>query len=156
MLITVTGVRDPKFESVVHKAAKFYASILLPKHISAHITVDIDFMGKLDRDADGYCDVVGYNIRKKPREFEIQIRRNKSKRYMMMTLAHEFVHLKQYAMGELDDNMSVWKGKKVRSNVDYWDSPWEIEAHGREYGLWSRFAKKFKVRYKRTQYERDN
>lgn len=75
---------------------------------------------------------------------------------MMMTLAHEMVHVKQFAMGELEENMNVWKGKRFSGKTDYWDTPWEIEAHGREYGLWSRFAEKYKIRYKRTAYERDN
>lgn len=156
MLVTVTGLNDPAFEATVVKASKFYLRLIMPRHIIPHITLDIDFLGKLDQDADGYCDVTGHNIRKKPREFQIQVRRNKSKRYMMMTLAHEIVHLKQYAMGELDENMNVWKGKRIPSDMDYWDAPWEIEAHGREYGLWSRFAKRFKINYPKTRYERDN
>lgn len=156
MLISISGLTDSQFKTAVLKASSFYIDLLLPRHIAKHITVDIEFLGKLDKSADGYCEVSGHNKRGKPREFEIQIQRNKSKRYMMMTLAHEFVHLKQYAMGELDENMCVWKGKRVASSTDYWDTPWEIEAHGREYGLWSRFAAKFKIRYRRTKYERDN
>lgn len=156
MVITTSGLVDGKFRAAVEKACRYYGKILLPAHIARKITVNIDFTGRLEKDADGYCDVVGHNKRGNLREFEIQIRKNKSKRYMMMTLAHEFVHLKQYAMGELDEGMNVWKGKRVSPNTDYWDTPWEIEAHGREYGLWSRFAKTYKIRYKRTLYERDN
>jgi hypothetical protein len=155
MLVSVSGISDKKFETTVKKACEYYADLLLSKRISRNITIDLDFAGRLDKQADGYCEVTGHNLRKKPRDFEIQIQKNKSKRYMMITLAHEMVHLKQYAMGELDENLAVWKGKRVPASTDYWDQPWEIEAHGREYGLWSRFAKQFKVRYKRTKYERD-
>lgn len=156
MLVSISGITDNRFKNEVLKASEFYLSMLLSGRISRHITIDIEFSGKLDKDADGYCEVTGHNVRGKPREFTIQIRKNKSKRYMMMTLAHEFVHLKQYAMGELDESMNVWKGKRMPSSMDYWDTPWEIEAHGREYGLWSRFAQKYKVKYHRTAYERDN
>lgn len=156
MLISISGLADKRFQTTVEKACAYYAGLLLPKHIARSITLDVEFTGHLDKHADGYCEVIGHNQRKKPREFEIQIQKNKSKRYMMMTIAHEMVHLKQYAMGELDENLAVWKGKRVPANTDYWDQPWEIEAHGREYGLWSRFAKKYKVRYQRTKYERDN
>lgn len=156
MLVGISGITDNKFKNTVLKACEFYLSMLLPARIARHITLDVEFMGKLDKDADGYCEVTGHNVRGKPREFTIQIRKNKSKRYMMMTLAHEFVHLKQYAIGELDENMNVWKGKRMPSSMDYWDTPWEIEAHGREYGLWSRFAHKYKIKYHRTKYERDN
>ncbi len=156
MLITTSGLTDTRFRIAVEKACKYYADILLPKHIAEKIVVDVEFTNRLEKDADGYCDVSGHSKHGKPREFEIQIRKNKSKRYMMMTLSHEFVHLKQYALGELDEGMNVWKGKRVPANTDYWDTPWEIEAHGREYGLWTRFAKAHKIRYKRTVYERDN
>lgn len=156
MLVSISGISDSKFKKIVHKAVEFYAGLLLSPRISKHITIDIEFSNKLDNNADGYCDVEGYNSRNKPREFTIQVRKNKSKRYMMMTLAHEMVHVKQFAMGELHENMNAWKGKRLPSSVDYWDTPWEIEAHGREYGLYSRFAQKHNVRYKKTAYERDN
>lgn len=156
MLISVSGLTDNKFENVVFKACEYYLSLLLPRHIIKHIELEVDFLSRLDKHADGYCEVTGHNIRHKPRQFTIQIRNNKSKRYMLMTLAHEMVHLKQYALGELDENMNVWKGKRVNSSIDYWDTPWEIEAHGRECGLWTRFAEKYKLRYPKTKYERDN
>ena len=33
-------------------------------------------------------------------------------------------------------------GKWLKKNPDYWDQPWEIEAHGREIGLFIRWAEK--------------
>lgn len=156
MMVSISGCTDAKFKNVVLKACEYYLSLLISRRIAKHISIDIEFEKQLDKDADGYCDVTGHNKRGRPREFTIQIRKNKSKRYMMMTLAHEMVHVKQFALGELDENMTVWKGKRMSSKTDYWDTPWEIEAHGREYGLWSRFAKQYKIRYKRTAYERDN
>lgn len=156
MLISISGLTDSRFKHVVYKACDFYMDLLIPRHISRSITLELDFCSKLDGGADGYCEVTGHNKRFKPREFNIQIRKTNSKRYMLMTLAHEIVHLKQYAMGELDENMNVWKGKRISSSTNYWDTPWEIEAHGREGGMWTRFAEKHKLRYPRTKYERDN
>jgi len=156
MLISVSGMTDTKFRAAAKLACEYYLSLLLPPRFIEKITIDIEFAHKLDGDADGYCEVIGNNERGKPREFLIQIRKNKSKRYMMMTLAHECVHAKQYAMGEITENMNTWKGKRVPASTDYWDQPWEIEAHGREYGLFARFAKTYKTRYRRTRYERDN
>jgi len=54
------------------------------------------------------------------------------------------VHLKQYAKGELKDYARVksikWKGQVYdEDRIDYWDHPWEIEAYGRERGLYIRF-----------------
>ena len=51
------------------------------------------------------------------------------------------VHIKQYAHGELDETLMSWKGKRVDSNnLDYYDHPWEIEAHGLEVSLFSKFV----------------
>ena len=55
------------------------------------------------------------------------------------------VHVKQYAKGELKDFIRVnrikWMGKIYdESKLDYWEQPWEIEAHGREKGLYYKFT----------------
>lgn len=156
MLVSVMGLRSKRFENIVLKASEYYLSMLIPRHIRQHITIDVEFESRLDDKADGFCEVIGHNSRKKPREFQISIQKNKSQRYMLMTLAHEMVHLKQYALGELDENMNVWKGRRIHSKTDYWDTPWEIEAHGREAGLYVRFCEKYKLKFKKTAYERDN
>lgn len=45
----------------------------------------------------------------------------------MSILAHEFVHIKQFARGELNPQLTHWK-KRNFSNAEYWDQPWEKEA----------------------------
>lgn len=156
MLVSISGISDNKFKKAMHQACEFYLSILLPKQIAKHIIIDIEVDRKLDDDADGYCEVMGHNRLGKPREFSILLKKNKSKRYMLMTLAHEMVHVKQFATGELHESMNVWKGKRMPSKTDYWDTPWEVEAHGREAGLYTRFCEKHHLKFKRTAYERDN
>lgn len=156
MIATITGTKSKTQQKLFMMALDFYLSKLLSKRIINHLTVDIEIKKRLDEDASGYCDVVGCNTRNKPRDFTIQIERNKSLRYMLMTLAHECVHLKQYALGEIDDNLCHWKGKRVHSKTDYWDSPWEIEAHGREVGLYTRFAQHHNLKIPRTAVERDS
>jgi hypothetical protein len=57
------------------------------------------------------------------------------------TLAHEMVHAKQYATGELVDggDHCYWQGKKypeaTLGSIDYYFSPWEVEAYGKQVGL---------------------
>jgi hypothetical protein len=63
----------------------------------------------------------------------------------MESIAHEMVHLKQYAVGEMRDtdhhNIVRWKKKSIDlTKWQYWDRPWEIEAHGKELGLFIRWA----------------
>jgi hypothetical protein len=37
--------------------------------------------------------------------------------------------------------MTRWKGQRVDSDtIDYWVQPWEVEAHGYEAGLFTKFA----------------
>ena len=57
------------------------------------------------------------------------------------TLAHEMVHAKQYALGQLKvaGDKFKWLGKKYRAG--YYDSPWEIEAFSRERLLANKVAK---------------
>ena len=89
----------------------------------------------------GYASVEDYNTRKQAREFLIEIHPGIGARKILETLAHEMVHVKQYIFNETDDNLSVWRGKKINSDkVDYWNHPWEIDAHGRETGLLTKFA----------------
>jgi hypothetical protein len=58
----------------------------------------------------------------------------------LVILAHEMVHVKQFALGELvwtEKNLHPkWFGKKIDYEAtSYWDLPYEVEAHGREKGL---------------------
>lgn len=46
----------------------------------------------------------------------------------LSTLAHEMVHVKQFAKGELDPGMSRWKSNRYVDHIEYWDQPWEKEA----------------------------
>jgi hypothetical protein len=68
-----------------------------------------------------------------------------TKKETLLALAHEMVHLKQYAKGELKDifrpaKMIKWHGDRyLTDGVDYWEQPWEIEAYGREKGLYFKF-----------------
>ena len=83
------------------------------------------------------------------RDFIISVNQDLNKRSMLMALAHEMVHLKQYAKGELKDyvkaNKCKWLGEQYDSDeLDYWDHPWEIEAYGRERGLYVKFKEHMK------------
>ena len=65
---------------------------------------------------------------------------------VFLYLAHELTHAKQYMTGELYDYADGgvrWRKERYEydpeSNRDYYDSPWEIEAFGREWGLFKMF-----------------
>lgn len=73
----------------------------------------------------------GYACNLDDNEYEIEIKRSLRMRDMLTTLAHELVHVKQYVKGEMPESIS---------EGDYWDRPHEIEAHGRETGLFIRWV----------------
>lgn len=76
-----------------------------------------------------------------PCDFRIVVDTDIKLRLLFTTIAHEMVHVKQYATEELKERFEpnqkhIWQDQEfVTENIDYYDRPWEIEAHGRETGL---------------------
>ena len=73
--------------------------------------------------------------------FEIQLDKGMSLRKKLLSLAHEMVHVKQFTRKELEHTTSInrqlWRGKNYNTKNRYYDLPWEIEAYGRELGLFT-------------------
>ena len=87
---------------------------------------------------------------KRPREFEVIVDHHRAEidnynrtrtdtewgHEILKTLAHELVHVKQYVLGELSyrTHGMVWKKVTyVPDNIfEYFETPFEIEAYGRE------------------------
>ena len=118
--------------SKVESMVEFCIQKLMPRMQ----TLDIEVRLTSINDANGYCTKISDT--KNAREFEIEVDRRLNLRQLLETVAHEMVHVKQYARGELTERS--WQGKLVKPNQEYWDHPWEIEAHGRETGLFVRWA----------------
>jgi hypothetical protein len=54
---------------------------------------------------------------------------------MSITLAHEMVHVKQLAKGQmklLPNKARMWKGKRYSKKTKYLDMPWEIDAFSKQ------------------------
>jgi hypothetical protein len=147
MDVSVYGHRSSKLKDELAIAAEYYASLLLPKRACKNISLTIKLLPKLSDDAMGYCCYMDKEGMYK--EFEIELCKKTSREEMLKNLAHEIVHMKQFAFGELSDGFisrrkARWQSSHVdESKVDYWDQPWEIEAYGREIGLYSRFIETF-------------
>lgn len=71
---------------------------------------------------------------------------------LLLNLGHELTHVKQYLNNEVFDYVSgdvrfkgdVFEAHHERDMEAYFESPWEIEAHGREWGLFILFKNKLK------------
>lgn len=116
----------------IESITEFCIKTLMPRMS----TLDISIKLCAPQGAMGYCLETDSN-----RTFEIEIDRKLTLRKLLETLAHEMVHVKQYARRELHPVHQTWCGKTYNpKKVSYWDLPWEIEAHGREVGLFVRWA----------------
>ena len=106
-----------------------------------HIDIEIVMKSKM-KDL-GSCMVSYYNDWYQPREFEIELRKYRSLKLTLLTLAHEMVHLKQFAKKELNCDQTRWMGKSFDSeNVSYHDYPWEVEANSMECILYTLYMEK--------------
>ncbi len=67
------------------------------------------------------------------RSFTLSIAKGLTKKEIVSTIAHEMVHVKQYARNELThvNGKHMWKSK-IYKRVNYWTCPWEKEAVGLE------------------------
>jgi hypothetical protein len=136
MLITVTGGK-PNQRKYVESIAEFCIKKLMPRMRTLDITIKLNS----PKGAMGYCLETENN-----RTFEIEIDRSQKLRPLLETVAHEMVHVKQFARREMHPSMDTWYGKTYNpKKVSYWDLPWEIEAHGRETGLFIRWAEQEKL-----------
>tara|TARA_B000000557_G_C20782223_1_gene447029 strand:- start:1044 stop:1475 length:432 start_codon:yes stop_codon:yes gene_type:complete len=130
MFIEVIGGSKSQ-KNHVEKMVAFCAKKLMPK-MNLDITVNLC----KPTGAMGYCLEADNK-----RTFELEVDKSQPLRALLETVAHEMVHVKQYARRELDPNKEVWMGKTYNpKDVNYWDLPWEIEAHGREVGLFVRYC----------------
>lgn len=129
-MIQSVGTNKNVSRSEMIRAAHFF----LEKLVGLRLTKNLDVM-IMCRDSEvfhGTADWIDRNLY--PREFEIMINRGLSKEDQLVALAHELVHVKQYARGELKEVLVgptklKWKGQFFLWEKDnYWDTPWEIEA----------------------------
>lgn len=134
---------------VCKQAINFYSSLLMSNRLSETLQLTLEFVPFLKNESFiGFCGWDDDNVN--PKVFTITINENLNRRHTLLALAHEMVHLKQYATNELKDysakNKVRWRGNKFDiNNIEYWDHPWEIEAYGRELGLYARFKEYLKV-----------
>lgn len=132
------------------EAVEFFAAQLMDPRMVRNLTLDIERNKKSD--VQGEC--VNEEDCKNPRWFTITLRGAPDDEDMVKTLAHEMVHVKQYAKNELSKVMTAARGGKgiriaskwqgqiwdpKKKEDAYWDCPWEIEAYGREVGLYQKW-----------------
>jgi hypothetical protein len=145
MLVKAKG-SNKGVRTLVEVAAEWYAEKLMGKRLTNGLGINI----KLDRNLLKKDNMEGSAIyeddTRRPKNFTIELDSTCSIRNILITLAHEMVHIKQWAKDEMYEYYNTpktvrFKGEKFNmDDVDYWDYPWEIEAYGRQLGLFVRFC----------------
>ena len=146
MQLYIEGYRSHNKElyQAVSNAALYYGALLLGTRMVKNIYLDIKLTKSLKKkeQAYGYCHIIDDNLNK-PREFCIEL--DASMKYsfdqILIWLAHEMVHLKQFVRGELFDYATGRVQWKTRSfgRLDHDDQPWEKEAYRLEGKLYEEF-----------------
>ena len=146
MQLYIEGYRSHNKElyQAVSNAALYYGALLLGTRMVKNIYLDIKLTKSLKKkeQAYGYCHIIDDNLNK-PREFCIEL--DASMKYsfdqILIWLAHEMVHLKQFVRGELFDYATGRVQWKTRSfgRLDHDDQPWEKEAYRLEGKLYKEF-----------------
>ena len=135
-----TELKSYVVSGVEFAMAKFFDA----KDLDKYISVDVDFT---DLDVEGHCIDAGDG------EFSIEIKKDLPMREKMIVLMHELVHMKQHIAGEIEfggiiigqDGLkcktTTWMGAEFdEEGTAYFDRPWEIEAFGRQLGLFIRWV----------------
>lgn len=144
MKLRIVNCPDRDFKPYVERAALFYGQYLLSKKMLDNINLKIKFNGKLD--VLGFASIEEHTPTGKARDFLIELHPWAGAKEILKTLAHEMVHIKQFAYNETNDSLTRWKGVPIDSDaLDYYKHPWEIEAYGMDVGLFTQFAIKEKL-----------
>ena len=144
MLLHIKG-SNKAFRKLVEHATWFYAEKLMGKRLISGLEITINLKKNLleeENEGNAIWEDDGY----RPKEFTIELDSGVKIRNLLITLAHEMVHVKQWARNEMYEYLNTmgmvrFKGEKVHlKETEYWDYPWEIEAYGKQLGLFVRFC----------------
>ena len=153
LILRAKGVTlTPKERKILKMATHFYASRLMSDRLSNTLEISINVIkdfyvkNKILGEAFPKDDVLGIPSNK---QFVINLEwNNKLGKRVLQCLAHEMVHVKQYAKGELKfherGNLVTFQREQYQGD-EYWESLWEIEAYGREVGLYQKFRPTLKL-----------
>lgn len=149
MRIRIEGEPQNVDRKTVCKALRFYARTLMSDALVSTLTVNLKFC-----QTRGFKASVGWIDRpERAKRFKMLCRETMSREATLSALAHEMVHAKQYATGQMRDYLSDpdfvrWEKEAYEftheEDETYWFAPWEIEAYGKERGLMKLFLKTLK------------
>mgnify|MGYP001207091043 FL=1 len=145
MFLNITG-GTKKERALVESLTVFSGYDLMTDATADKLEIDIELINNLYKTDGNLADVVYEDSNHRPKEFTIRVDKSYSLRRMLESIAHEMVHVAQFATGrwvELENTkITRFEGKEYKKLPNYWNRPWEIEAHGREVGLFLQWVEK--------------
>ena len=151
---------DTRLKIALYAMTEFAMSRLVPSNrLRKNISIDVHLKHHAEG---GEAMMSEYTNPRRPREFKVIVDHHRAEyddygrkrtetewgHNILKTLAHELVHVKQYVMGELKCTTHGMVYKRTTyspDNIfDYFETPYEIEAYGREVGLLVSFLAKWK------------
>lgn len=133
--ISITGGSSYK-RKMLKRAARWMLGYALGTRLANNITLKIRIDESLVN-TKFYGSVIWEDDNHRPRSYDMELCNYLTDRTLYKVLAHEIVHIRQYATGDLKDlatqaNYCKWKNKLVQSEgkgrISYFKLPWEIEA----------------------------
>lgn len=135
-----------KNKSIILEATKFYSKELISPRLAKNVSVVISHSDELVADdMNGFCEWVITNIR--PREFEISLNCKREMDEVLISLAHEMVHVAQFVSDRMQHRFKggykfIWEGQEINTEeYEYFDLPWEIEAYDLENVLYEKYKR---------------
>ena len=161
---------DKKLKIALYAMTEFAMASLVPsKKLRDNISIDVHLR---KHDNAGEAKLAKHANRYRPRDFKVLLNHHDMElddygrertatewaHELLKSLAHELVHVKQYVMNELSwrERGLLWKGRLYLPEHlgEYFETPYEIEAFGRERGLlvcflarWSEIEKELGLDY---------
>ena len=161
---------DSRLKVALYAMTEFAMATLIPsKKLRDNISINVHLRKHLNQ---GEAKLAKHANRYRPRDFKVYLNHHSMEKddygrertdtewghEILKTLAHELVHVKQYVMGELKCTTHGMVYKRTAyspENIfDYFETPYEIEAFGRERGLlvcflarWSEIEKELGMDY---------
>lgn len=138
--ITVFGKNDHLTADETIEAIDIFGEYLLGKRLYSNIEIEIEF--SCMKGFWGRCGIIELH-NGRARDFGIEVNRNLCKKNQIKTIAHEMVHIKQFARKEyveLGKDKVKWMNKLVNmDDLEYAKYPWEIEAYAAEKELYKHY-----------------
>ena len=137
MVLIFNDKFSEQLQQEVCDAVNFFSDQLFSTKLCKHIVIELELKSHFKDHGD--CEVLEYNSQRKPRSFKIRLRKKKSHKSLIKTLAHELVHVKQFALGEMSEFHDRWRDGVDHKDTEYFDLPWEIEARMMEHVLYDKY-----------------